>query len=163
MLGSLDLDIGDQSPKRKTDEKEFIDKDKLLNFNSVRTESKATMRLPFFETETSKLHSKTAFEVDNWSSELLMSELTDPGTYLSKNSTSTTTSEKSYCLFVAPIGDSLQKICKTYIGHGNSVCTVKNCTKNHRKTEKMVLEEGQLCVAKYKEAISFGAYFEHWS
>ena len=33
MLGSLDIDIGDQSPKRDTNEKEFIDEDKLLNFD----------------------------------------------------------------------------------------------------------------------------------
>ena len=103
--------------------------------------------------ETSKVHTETALEVDNCASKKLMSESSDPGTFVSKVSTTTFTIEKLYRLFVVPTGDSYVEICKTYTRHGNSLCIIKNCTKNHRKSVKMELEEGQLRVSKSKDAI----------
>ena len=156
MLGSLDLDIGLRSPKRDTREQHVtMEEDNPLNFESVLAESKSTTKQPFFETETSKIDTAQAIEVDNRGSDTILTESTDPGTSVLKDSTSYSISEKLYCLYITPVGDSLSEICRTYIGQGSSLCVVKNCTKNHRKTEKMGIEEGQLFISKTKDTIFF--------
>ena len=151
---AMDLSVDEEKAASKPEPKETLDEDtsKLLNFDDFLVSSKSTVKPEKSMFKIQDIPIKTIDEIVEDEPVLLAAKPAGAST-VSPSLSSVDTGNRKYKLFVCPEMMECDKLCKTFIGQGTTVCMNVNCLINHRQKKVMSVVEGQLFVTKIKDAV----------
>ena len=151
---AMDLSTDPGKSNVKTDHDVSIEEDtnKLLDFDDFLITSKSRVKPDPSNLTTEDLPFETVEELVDDEPVLLPSKPSGTSSVSPALSTSDY-GNKKYKLFVCPEAMECDKLCKTFIGQGTTVCMNLDCLKNHRQKRIISVDENQLFVSKSKDIV----------